>query len=171
MLTASQIALVESTGTAPLFAVEIQHSGISELLSTGSALIFDGRSYQGGGVSIRSIRDAESASIDLPFTPDRVREIQSGAWRGGICKIWAIIASPDDPPNTEYTSDDGYLRLDGRIKSSRLNGDRVSVSVTHVLAGSKISPRHTYNSVCSFIPASGATIVWEGDSITLESRR
>jgi len=171
MLSSAQQSLVESQSTRPIFVIEIQHGGSSELMSSSGRVLFDGRSYAAGGFNLRSIRDAESAEIELPFSSTRVAEIQSGSWRGGLCKIWAIIASPDDPEGTEYSASDGFLRLDGRIQSSRLSGNSITVSIVHALANSKVSPRHTYNSVCNFIPGSGAVIVWEGDSLTLESRR
>lgn len=171
MLTGAQQTLVEASATAPLYAVELQHSGSSELLSTANEFVFDGRSFQRGGVSIQGIDDARFAQLTLPFTSERVAEIQSGVWRGGLCKIWAIIADPDDPAGTEYVAADGYLRLDGRIQSSALEGDRIRLSIRHTLASSRYSPRHTYNNVSSFVAPSGTVIEWESTTFTLEPRR
>jgi len=171
MLTTAQESTVSAGATRPIFIAEIAHGGQSELLSSSGSLIFDGRSFAEGGFNVKSIQDAQSARVELPWSIARVQEVQSGSWRGGICKIWAIIAGVDDPVGGEYTSDDGFLRLDGRIQASSLRGDAIQLTIAHSIAGSKISPRHTYNAVCSHIPASGTRIVWEGDSVTLESRR
>jgi len=153
--------------TRPIFVVEIHHGGV-ELLSTAGSVIMAGRTFS-PGVALKSIADAQSASLELPFTTDRVAEIQSGSWRGGACKIWAVIARTVDPDGTEYPS--GHLRLDGRIQSSRLSGDRIQVTAVHRLSGVRVSPRHTYSAVCTRIPSAGTVIVWEGDNLTLESRR
>jgi len=168
-LTTSQNTAVDSGSTRPIFVTQINHSGTIEYLSSSGELIFDGLPYV-PGIRISSIQDASAATIEFPWSPARVAEIQSGAWRGGVCRVWAVPALPDEE-SPVYDLADGILMLDGQIRASSFSGDRVSVSAAHVSAISKLSPRHTFESVCSFIPASGSKIIWEGEVLTLESRR
>lgn len=167
-LTASQTTAVDSNSTRPIFVAQINHSGIIEYLSSSGEVTFDGLPYT-PGIKINSIQDASAASLELPWSTARVTEIQNGAWRGGICKIWALPAVPDF--DGVFLLADGILILDGQIRSSSFSGNRVSVQAAHVAAISRISPRHTFESVCNFIPAAGTQILWEGDILTLESRR
>lgn len=169
-LTDSQRAAVDPGATKPLFVCEIAHSGTPELLSASGEVVYDGRIFAAGGCRVTAISDASSATIELPWSPARVNEVETGAWRNGICKIWAIPALPDDVEQV-YGAADGILMLDGQIKSSGFSGDRISVNATHVSALARLSPRHTFEAVCNHIPAAGSTITWEGDVLTLESRR
>lgn len=170
VLSDSQEANVSAEVTRPIFICELAHSGTPELLSSSGEVVYDGRIFAAGGCRVASIADAASATIELPWSPDRLREIQTGAWREGMCKIWAIPGAPEDGAQV-YDAADGILMLDGQIRASGFSGNRVTVSVAHVSSLSRISPRHTFESICNFIPAAGTTISWEGDTVTLESRR
>lgn len=168
-LTTSQNAAVDSNSTRPIFVVQINHSGTIEYLSSSGEVTFDGLPYV-PGIKVSSIQDASAASLELPWSTARVAEIQNGAWRGGICKVWAIPALPDEATPV-YDLADGILMLDGQIRASSFSGNRVSIQAAHVSAISKISPRYTYDAVCNHIPPAGTQIVWEGEILTLESRR
>lgn len=169
-ITDTQQDLVTASATRPIFIVEIAHSGTPEFLSASGDLTFNGQPYSAGGCRVTALEDAQAATVELPWTAQRVLEVQTGAWRNGVCKVWAIPASPDDDPAV-YSLSDGILMLDGKLRGSAFQGERIVCQAAHVSAVSKISPRHTFESVCNHIPATGSQIVWEGDILTLESRR
>ena len=168
-LTLAQQSLVDAASTKPIIIAEIAHSGISELLSATDRVVYEGRVFSAGGFKLVGIRNAQSATVSLPFTTARVQQVQSGSWRGGVLKVWAILADPSIP--ADYTAVDAILMLDGEIVSSQYSGESVQVQATHVLAGSRVSPRHTYNLVVADPPAAGASITWEGETLVLEPRR
>lgn len=168
-LSTNAAANVDSEITRPIYVVELAHSGISELLSASGEVVYDGRVFTAGGCTVTEIQDALSASLELPWSPARVGEIQTGAWRGGICKVWAIPGLPESE-NQVYAEEDGVLMVDGKIRSSSFSGNRIRVSAEQVSSLSRMSPRYTYESVCNHIPPAGTQIVWDGMTITLQTR-
>lgn len=168
-LTVDQQALVDSNATRPIVIAEVAHSGASEYLSATGRVVYNGQVYKAGGFNLGGIRNSESASLSLPFTPARVQEVGAGVWRGGVCKIWAILADPT--VEAEYDETDSFLLLAGEISSSKYVSGRIQVQAKHVFAGTKVSPKHTYNRVVANPPAAGTSITWEGETIVLSSRR
>jgi hypothetical protein len=168
-LTDTQRDNAQGTSTRPIIIVQIEHSGALELLSASGPVVFDSDLYSAGGLNMGGIQDGENASLSLPSTATRIAEVQNGTWRGGICKIYAIPASPDD--TGEYATTDAVLLIDGLILSSAFTGSAVTVNVIQQSMTGKLTPRHTLSEVCSHIPPPGDVLTWQNSSITFESRR
>jgi hypothetical protein len=166
-LTPTQEANVSGTATRPIYLVELWHGGAQELFSTGGEVVYGGQTYQAGGASVASIEDSNSASVILPWSPKRLQEIQSGAFRRQPCIITYIPAAPD--AEGIFTVADGILLIDGEIRSSRFAGDQVTVSVEHISNTTKFSPRHTIDQVTAFVIPPGTQITWQGEIYTLEA--
>ena len=168
-LTPSQESLVNQSATRPIYIVNLNHSGIEEMLSASGAVIFEGMNYTAGGVKVRGITGSRDAAVVLPWSAERVNEVQNGLYRGGTCKIWAIPAAPDDSVLT-FTEDDAVLIMDGEIRASRFSGNEITLTVIHINNGNIFTPRNTIAEVTAFAVAPGTPIVWEGQTVQLESR-
>lgn len=170
-LPAAQLANVSASVTAvPIYLVEISHSGVLERLSSSREVTFDGDLYAAAGVRVLGVADASSADIELPWSPTRVQEVQSGAWRGGACRVWVIPVNPESDA-TEFGEEEATQLLDGTLRASVFSGSAVRVRAEQVSAIHNISPRHTFSEVCNHIPAPGSQLNWEGETLPLESRQ
>lgn len=167
-LTSTQADNASSDATRPVFVVELQYAGGSELLSSSGRVVYDDRTYE-PGVRVASISNTRSASLDLPWTPERVARVASGAYQGHLCRVWYIPAALDD--GNEFEDADGLLLMDGLVRSSSFASSRVSIDVLHVAAREILTPRITLDQVTPFAAAAGQQIEWDGEIITLESRR
>lgn len=169
-LSSSQRVNLDLTATRPVYVARIAHSGFEELLSGTGRVVFDGEIYAAGGISIKSITDNQTATLELPVTAARMGDIQNGTWRNGVCKIYAIPASPDD--DGEFEASAGMLVLDGFIDSSNYSGgDRITCNATQTGMGRNLTPRNTLSEVCNHINPPGTVLAWQDDKLTLESRR
>jgi len=169
VLTSTQQTNVDAAATRPVYVVAWEHSGVEELLSCAGDIILDSKVYTAGGLNVGGIQDGRSATITLPATSTRIAEIQNNAWRGGTCKIYAVPASPSD--SGIYIAAESILMMNGVITASRFRGETISVNIIHVNLDGDYSPRDLLDDVCNHIPAPGTQILWEGDRMTLETRR
>lgn len=198
-LTDQQESILTAQKTRPVFIVEIDHGDGIEYLSAGSDVQFGENAYAAGGIAIKSVQDSEGAVLELVATPNRVSQIEQGAYRGGVCRIWSIpsislgygtiylvsesgtdriVSESDDlivgetaAEDMSFRASDGILMLEGLCISSRLAGNRVVVIAEHVNSYAKMTPRYTVDAVTTYAPAPGTVIEWEGELYTLESRR
>jgi len=169
-LTSTQQTNVEAGATRPIYLVEWQHSGTTEYLSCSGTVQYGSGSpvqtYTAGGLTIAGIEDSKTATIVLPATADRITEILGNTWRGGICKITAILAAPGDTPL--YSSADGLLMLDGLIEASTFSGETITVTAKCKYYTGALVPRFTFNDVTGIIPAVGSVSTWEGENYSYE---
>jgi hypothetical protein len=169
--SSTQLARASAEVTRPIMLVELEHSGTAELFSTGGTVIFDGRTFQGGGIEVVSMEGNRSATLELPATPARLLEVQRGLYRKGICNIWYLPAPPAGAES--YAAEEGHLVLPGEIRASRYSdsGGFVQLDAVHRETADTYSPRTTVDQVTPFATAAGSQIAWEGDIIVLEAPR
>lgn len=168
-LTAAQEANASLQATRPIYLIELEHSGTVELYSTSGDVVYDSRTFTGGGANLSSISNTREVTLEVPWSPERMTEIQGGQYRGGVCKIWYIPATPDD--SSIFSASDGVLLIDGEIRSSRFAGNRVTITATHINNSAVYSPRNTLDEVTSYAAPPGYQIKWEGEIIVLEASR
>ena len=170
VLSDAQLANVQGPSTRPVYLVDWEHSGVQELIAcTSGDVIYDSMTFVAGDLRLNGIPNGRSARLSMPASAARAAETISGSWRQGLCKIYLIPALPDDEMN--FAAADGILVLDGQIRTSSIETDNISVTVEHIAAGSRLSPRHTFDAVCNHLPAAGTVISWEGDTVVLEPPR
>lgn len=169
-LTSTQHTNVEAGATRPIYLVEWQHSGTTEYLSCSGTVQYGSGSpvqtYTAGGLTVTGIEDSKTATIVLPATADRITEILGNTWRGGVCKITAILAAPGDTPL--YSAAQGLLMLDGVIETSTFSGETITVVAKCKYYTGALVPRFTFNDVTGIIPAVGSVSTWEGENYSYE---
>lgn len=165
-LTSTQHTNVEAGSTRPIYLVEWQYSGETEYLSCSGDVTYDSQAYTAGGLTIASIEDSKTATIVLPATAERITSILRSSWRGGVCKITAILAAPGDTGT--YSAADGLLMLDGIIEAPTFSGELISVVVKCKYYTGALVPRFTFDDVISIIPAVGSVSTWEGENYSYE---
>jgi len=169
-LTSTQHTNVEAGATRPIYLVEWNHSGTTEYLSCSGTVQYGSGSpvqtYTAGGLTITGIEDSKTATIVLPATAARITEILGNTWRGGVCKITAILAAPGDTPL--YSAADGLLMLDGVIETSTFSGETISVVAKCRYYTGALVPRFTFNDITGIIPAVGSVSTWEGENYSYE---
>jgi len=169
-LTSTQHTNVAAGATRPIYLVEWNHSGTVEYLSCSGTVQYGSGSpvqtYTAGGLTVTGIEDSKTATIVLPATAARITEILGNTWRGGICKITAILAAPGDTPL--YAAADGLLMLDGLIETSTFSGETITVVAKCKYYTGALVPRFTFNDVTGIIPAVGSVSTWEGENYSYE---
>lgn len=168
--TPQQLAAANAAATKPVYLLAWEHSGIEELIAcTVGDVVYNGQTYAAGDVRISRIDDGRSARLSMPASAARVTESLNGTWRSGRCRIYNIPATPTD--DLTFLEAEAILVLDGQIRTSGMSGDTVNVYCEHIDAGTRISPRHTFDAICNHLPPAGSVITWEGDTIVLEAPR
>lgn len=166
-LTSTQQTNVNATATRPIYIVEWEHSGSTERLSSSGEITYDGNAFTPGGVVVRAVSNGRSATVTVPATATRAGQVADNDWRNGICKVWCIPGAPSD--GGTYAAAAGILLIDGIINTSALRRNVVTVQATSKYLVGITTPVLTFDRVCSYLPAPGSTIQWEGDSLALES--
>lgn len=167
-LTEAQLTNLALTSSRPVYCVWIEHSGMIELLSSSGDIVANTLPFSAGGVNIKRIQDSHSATLELPATPERIAEVINGTWRYKPCYIYAIPGAPGD--DGVYTVDEVVTLLSGVIDDSKFSENVVTVTVINSNLDGNYTPRNVYDEVCNHIPAPGTVIVWDDETLVLESR-
>lgn len=154
--------------TKPIRLVVWEHSGIEELISCSGDVEYDSQNYTSASVDITRLSDGRTATLTMPATSTRITETRTKAWRRGVCKIYAIIAEPND--SNIYTTSDAILELDGYIRQSRYAGGKITVSASQISLDGNFTPRNRAEEFANHIPAPNTLLEWEGDKIVLVPR-
>jgi len=165
-LTTTQLSNIAAAATRPIYLVQLNHSGTLEYLSCSGAVTYDGQAYTAGGARLKGIRGARSATIEIKQTSTRIGEIQTSAWRGGVCKIYYIPALPTDTPT--YTTADAILVFDGLIDISSAQGESLTIQAKNKYLTGVMAPVLTVNQICNHIPPPGTVTTWEGEKVTTQ---
>lgn len=166
--TEAQKNNLEETSTRPITILQLEHSGAIEYLSCSGVVQMDSILYSAGTASVRNIEAGRSAVITVPATATRVAETINNTWRGGICKIYAIPALPDD--DAEFVLADAIFQLDGLILNSKWQGSSVTITAIQKNLDGNFTPRNRIDEYTNHVPAPGTILAWEGDTLVLVSR-
>lgn len=161
-VTPAQLAKLQQRATRPVFGVHWQFSGSDEYIACTGAFEFDSQDYTPAGVNILTILNSSAARLSMVATATRIAQVQSGVWRNGICRIYLFPAVPGD--SLVFNVGDEILCLDGIINFPDWKNELITVEIVNKYLTGKTGPVWTLNQVCNFIPPSGTTIEWEGDS-------
>ena len=156
--------------TSPLLLVLWAHSGTEERLSCSDTVTLDGETYS-GGIEVSNLVIGESATVVVDATAQRVFEVNAGAYRNQICKIYSISADPQQAD--AFESMDAVLALDGIISSSGFSESdgTVRASIVHKNLSNRLTPAMTISQVANHIPPAGTVLVSDKQNTELERSR
>lgn len=166
-VTDAHLANMMEVVTRPIYLLQLNHSGTVEYLSCSGECTFDSQVYTPGGASIGNVVNAKEATVVVPNSPARVDELQTNAWRDGICKLYYIPALPAD--GNAFVVADAILMLDGIIDSSGLRGETLNIVAKNKWLTGNMSPVYTFDQVCNHIPPAGSTLEWDNTTVVLDS--
>lgn len=152
--------------TRPIYIAKVNHSGTVEYLSANGTLEYDGQTYTGGDMNVRSIKNSEAFRFMLTATPTRISETQRSTYRRGLAQLFFIPGLPDDSPS--YTAAQGIMLVDGRIDTSAFSGEAVNVVAINKYLTGRMGPGYICNEVSSYIPAPGSSITVNGETVSYE---
>lgn len=145
----------------------MDYVGGQELLSTAGTITLSNVTYL-PSFEIESLRDTTTARVSLPWTPERVARVITGAYRGNAAGIYYIPAADDG--DTIFSPPDALTLLTGIVRSTGFDGRRIIAEIAEVALANRAAPSFRLEQFTAFAAQSGETITFDGETITLEAR-